>query len=300
MAIKDLRVELTPHIKKAEVYARRQVLSKTLEGSWVTSFKGRGIEFAGYRKYQYGDDASVIDWRASLRSKDLLVRQFEEYRTFSVLFLLDVSNSMLFSSTGKLKAEYAAEMLYALADAMLKSGDAVGMSMFTDRLITKLSPNIGRGVLDRFSKELMNPKNYGGKLDFKKVIKQTMSILQSNAIIIIISDFINLPEGWQRYIGMMAEHFEVLGLMVKDVRDRDLPKESGQYTIKDPYTDECMYIDVKDFNKEYHERVREEEKIIRKGFEGVRGGFTLITTDKDYTDPILKLFRKRQFVTANL
>lgn len=72
MAIKELRIELTPRVRKAEIYAKRSVLSKTISGNWVTSFKGRGIEFAGYRSYQYGDDASLIDWRASLRSKETM------------------------------------------------------------------------------------------------------------------------------------------------------------------------------------------------------------------------------------
>lgn len=298
MAIKELRVDLAPRIHKAEIYAKRSVLSKTISGNWVTSFKGRGIEFAGYRSYQYGDDASLIDWRASLRAKEPVVREFEEYRSFSVFILLDVSDSMLFTSTDKLKAEYAAEMAYSLADVILRGGDAVGLGMFTDELKVSMYPNIGRGVLDRFAKELKNPEYYGGPFDFKKVLKQTISFLKSNAVLIIISDFIGLEKGWERYVRMMSSNFEMIGLMVRDPRDRKIPRNVGQYALEDPYSNQHLYIDVNDVTKQYKKIVEEEELLIRRVFESVKGGLADITTDKDYVDPLLRFLKRRQFVTS--
>ncbi|MBN1275760.1 DUF58 domain-containing protein [Candidatus Woesearchaeota archaeon] len=297
MAIKDLRVDLTPHIRKAEIYAKRSVLSKNIAGSWVTTFKGRGIEFAGYRSYQYGDDASLIDWRASLRAKESLVREFEEYRSFSVFIMLDVSNSMLFSSTGKLKAEYAAELTYGLADGILRGGDAVGLGMFTDDLDVSIYPDIGKGMLEKMSQELGDPNNYGGKFDFKKVLRQTVSFLKSNAVLIVVSDFLGLEEGWERYIRMMSQHFEIIGIMVRDPRDRALPKGVGQFALEDPYTNDYLYIDTRQYAEKYRSLVLEEEEHVKRVFEGVKGGFTLITTDKDYVEPLMRFLRRRQFIT---
>lgn len=298
MVVKELRVDLNPHLQKAEVFGRRTVLSKTISGNWVTEMKGRGIEFAGYRSYAYGDDASLIDWRASLRAKETLVREFEEYKSFSVFILLDVSNSMLFSSTEKLKAEYAAEMAFSLAEGILRNGNAVGLGMFTDKLEVSMYPEIGKGVLDRISKELQNPERYGGGFDIKKVLRQTVSFLRSNAILLIISDFIGLEDGWERYIRMMAGKFELIGLMVRDPRDHALPRNTGQYLLKDPYSPESLYVDVNDVTKEFSEAAEKEEKRIRAVFEQVRGGLALISTDKDYADPIMRFLRRRQFVTV--
>lgn len=295
--IKDFRVDLSPKIRKAEIFAKRNVLSKTLEGTWVTTFKGRGIEFAGYRSYQFGDDASLIDWRASLRSKEPLVREFEEYKSFSVFIMLDVSNSMLFTSTNKLKCEYAAELAYALADGILKGGDAVGLGMFTDELKVGIPPDIGRGMSDKIAKQLADPDNYGGKFDLHKVLRQTVSFLKSNAVLIVISDFLGLEPGWERFTRAMSRNFEVMGLMVRDPRDRYLPKGAGQYSLADPFEEKYMYIDVDQFAGKYHDLVVEEEKRIRWVFESVRGGFVLLQTDKDFVDPLLRFMRRRQFIT---
>lgn len=297
MAIKELHVDLTPQLRRAELYAKRNVLSKTIEGSWVTTYKGRGIEFAGYRSYQYGDDASSIDWRASLRSKEPLVREFEEYKSFSVFILLDVSNSMLFSSTEKLKCEYAAELAYSLAEGILRGGDAVGIGLFTNEIKQAIYPNIGSGMLDKIAKELKDPDNYGGPYDLPKVLQQTASYLKSNAVLIIISDFIGLQEGWERYIRMLSQHFDLIGIMVKDQRDRQLPKGTGQYTLADPFTDQSIYIDTNQYAEEYAKMVLEDEKHIRRMFEGIKGGLALITTDKGFEEPLTRFMRRRQFIT---
>src|SRR5512141_1488904 len=107
MPVKKLDLNLIPMLKQREVRAKRKVLARMLEGSWTALLKGRGMEFAGFRKYTYGDDASRIDWGASLRAKETLIREFEEYKSVNVLFLMDMSNTMLFTSQRKLKAEYA-------------------------------------------------------------------------------------------------------------------------------------------------------------------------------------------------
>lgn len=293
MPIKDLRVDLSPGLRKLDVYGRRDVLSKTMEGEWSTVFKGRGIEFAGFRQYAYGDDASLIDWKASLRAKETLVREFEDYKNFTVFFLFDVSDTMLFSSNEKLKCEYAAEMLYVLADAINKSGDSVGMAMFTDKFVNAIYPNIGREILKHIESNIKDGKNYGGAFDLQKALLMTRSFIQGEAVIIIVSDFLGMKPGWEKYVNLMSEHFELIALMVKDPRDRELPKSGGQFMLKNPLTNENIYVDVKKYAKKYKELSLEHEKNVRNVFRSSKGDFELLTTDKNYLDTIIKFFRRR-------
>lgn len=293
MPIKDLRVDLSPGLRKLDVYGRRDVLSKTMEGEWSTTFKGRGIEFAGFRQYAYGDDASLIDWKASLRAKETLVREFEDYKNFTVFFLFDVSDTMLFSSNEKLKCEYAAEMIYVLADAINKAGDSVGMAMFTDTFVNAIYPNIGREILKNMEANIKDSRNYGGPFDLQKALLMTRSFVQSKAVVIIVSDFLGLKPGWERYVNLMSEHFELIALMVKDPRDRELPKSGGQFMLKNPLTNENIYVDVKHYAKKYKELSLEHEKKVRDIFRNSKGDFELLTTDIDYLDTIIKFFRRR-------
>ncbi|MGV8150118.1 MAG: DUF58 domain-containing protein [Candidatus Woesearchaeota archaeon] len=293
MAIRKFEAELLPKIRKLDVYARQHALSEVIEGNWTTTFKGHGMEFSGYRSYQYGDDASLIDWKASLRSKSLLIKEYEQEKSVNVYFMLDVSNSMLFSSTRKLKAEFGAELVSSLAFAILRSGDSVGLSMFNDKLVTRLPLNVGRRMHYMIVKDLSNVNNYGGNFDFGKSMNFLFTFLKNRAVIVIISDFIGLDEKWYKYLRIASQKYEVIGIMVRDPRDEELPADLGQYLIEDPYTGEKLYIDAKQYSEAYKQYVIEEEKKIEKHFKATKSDLLKLRTDKDFYKEVMKFFKKR-------
>lgn len=293
MPIKRFEAELLPKIRKLDVYARQHALSEVIEGNWTTTFKGHGMEFSGYRTYQYGDDASLIDWKASLRSKSLLIKEYEQEKSVNVFFMFDVSNSMLFSSTRKLKAEYGAEVVSSLAFAILRSGDSVGLSMFTDKLVTRLPLNMGRRMHYMIVKDLSNVNNYGGNFDLGKSMNFLFSFLKNRAVIIIVSDFIGLDEKWYKYLRIASQKYEVIGIMIRDPRDRRLPPELGQYLLEDPYSGEKIYIDTKKYSKAYADYVAGEEAKIEKHFKATKSDLLKLDTSKDFYKDIMTFFKKR-------
>jgi uncharacterized protein (DUF58 family) len=293
MPINELKLELTPHLKKVKLKARIDILNKVLEGNWSTIFKGQGLEFAGYRAYTFGDDASKIDWGATLRAHEILVRELEEFHNFNIFFLVDVSNSMLCSSTGKLKAEYAAELTFSLCYAMMQSGDAIGLGLFTDHLVAKIPPSLGKGVYYKIVRDITNPKNYGGNFNFRKVLQYVSGFLQEKSVIIIISDFIGLEEGWHRYLNTLAGRCDIIGIMVRDPRDWEMPKTGGQFVVEDPYSGQEMYIDAHQFAKIYAADAKREVEFIRRSFEKFKLGFVSLRTDQDFQEPIMHYLKRR-------
>jgi len=293
MAVQELRLDLLPRFKQAELKVRQAILSKMLQGEWTTMFKGRSMEFTGFRKYEYGDDASLIDWGASLRAKDILVREFEEYRNFEIFFMLDVSDSMLFSSTGRLKCEYAAEVLYAIMYGAINSDNAIGMGMFNDGLIKRIEATVGRANYFKIIKAITDPKNYGGGFDLKKGIQYLQTFLKRRSLIIFLSDFIGAPSDLKRMIAQLCENNDVIGIMIRDPRDYKLPKEGGQFLIQDPYSDEKIQIDANEYSLLYEHEAKKQLEEIRSAFKVSKGGFLTLSTDEDFYDPLLKLFRQR-------
>ncbi|MFT4261064.1 MAG: DUF58 domain-containing protein [Candidatus Woesearchaeota archaeon] len=293
MAIKDLRIDIKPELRKLDVYARRSVLSKSLEGEMSTAFKGRGIEFAGFRNYVFGDDAKLIDWRASKRANDVLIREFEEYRNTTIFFLFDVSDSMLFSSTSKLKCEYAAETIYVLADAMLKSGDEVGMSMFNDNIINTVYPGMGQQILNNMQKNILNGKNYGGGFDLKKALLLTKSLLKERAVIMLVSDMFGIQENWETYIKMLGSRFEVINIMILDPVDLELPSLNGRLVLKNPYDKDNLIISTNQLKKRYKEENLKRIKFIEISLRKSKGDCLVLRTDQDPVDEIVKFFNRR-------
>ncbi len=258
----DFRPELLPTIRKLEIHAKRDVLSTSLTGSWISKIRGRGIEFAGYRVYTSGDDASQIDWKASVRSRKLLVKELEEEKSLNIFLFVDVSDSMLFGTTDKLKAEYVAELVSSLTFATLRGGEAVSMTLFSDSIKRFVPLNQGIPHHATLMRVLSDIKLYGGKKDFPKAATQMLAYMQSRGLVVLISDFIGFDPSWDKPLKVMAQKHQLIGIMVRDRRDRELPA-SGEYVLSDPSSGQKLVIDAGDYSQPYKEYVRQEEMQIK-------------------------------------
>jgi len=299
MKVRKLNLDFDDKLHPIEITTRQNLLSEIFEGKWVTRYKGRGMEFSEYRNYIYGDDANNIDWKASLRSNNLLVRQFEQDRGVNALFVFDVSDNMLFSSRndGKMKVEYAAELIVGMARPILNSGNAVGLMMFNNNIVKKVDPNIGLAVEHQIKNLLANPENYGGEFNFGKMMKVLLNLKQRRLVIIIISDFIGLKKGWHKYIEILNEKYDIIGIMIKDHRDRYLP-ERGQVVVQDPSTDKRIYVDAAKYGKLYHETILKEEINIARLFRVMKCDLLRLETTEDAFSKLVKFFRKRIVVNS--
>jgi len=290
--LKSLNLDLTPRIKKLELLASERATSTLLEGDITTFTKGSGLEFAGYRAYSFGDDARLIDWKASLRAQQLVVKEFEEERLLNVVFLFDVSETMLFGSRKKLKVEYAAEIINSLAYGFLNAGSAVGLFMFSNTLKAFVYPEVGSRVFYNLRKELTNLENYGGTLDINATFKEVLSILRSNALIIIVSDFIGFDSKFIKWLNILSQFFQVTGVMVLDPLDLELPKEIGQVAIRNPFTGETKVIDAAKYSETYRELALKKIKFYQDLFFKVKSSMIVFKTTRDWLNPMIKFFRK--------
>ena len=290
--MKRLKLDLKPMMKKFEIFTKKNSLSE-LSGDYMSLFKGKGLDFAGYRDYTHLDDSGDIDWKASLRSDKLLIKKMEEERNAQVFFLFDVSNSMLFASTNKLKCEYGAEIVASLSSAILRAGDSVGIAMFSDTVNKILPLSMGPQHYYKVIKELSNPVNYGGNFDFGKVLKFLNTYLTKNSIVVVVSDFIGLDNTWRSHFKIASKKFDFLLLiMVRDPVDNALPEDSGQITLEDPFSKSKLLIDPNMMYKTYNLRAKEIKLKIKKEFL-LAGCETLeLITNKPFEKEISNFFVK--------
>lgn len=292
---RKLNINAAPMIKKLEVMVR-QKLRTGLLGAYVSIFKGvSGLEFDGYRTYTQDDDASRIDWKASKRTRQLLVKEFVETKELEVFFLIDVSRSMIFGSTDKLKNEYAAELVLCLAYIILLNGDKVGYALFNDSVISRRRPAKGTLQYSRLHGELSNPDNYGGGYNLTKALRFTNKFIErKGTMLIIVSDFIGLDREWAQKLGLVSHKFDTISIMIRDPRDNILPKEVNQVMIEDPYSDKKIVIDSELLSNLYESITSKEEKTLKNTFTELNVDFLKLSTDLEFINPIIQLFSKRR------
>jgi uncharacterized protein (DUF58 family) len=291
MKREDFRADLLPTIERLEIHAKRSVLSTILTGNWISKVRGHGIEFGGYRMYSPGDDANMIDWKASVRAKKLLVKEIDEEKNLNIYLLVDTSDTMLFGTTDKLKAEYVAELVSSLSFAALKSGEGVSLSVFSDKLHRYVPVKQGGGHHATLMKVLADLQFYGGARNLSHSGSQLISTMMVPGLVIIVSDFIGLSEADDRILKIIAEKYDLIGIMVRDPRDRELPAE-GQYALSDPSNGQVLIIDVQDYAAPYKEYVLREEEKLRNLFRKAGADLLCLSTTDDYSRKITQFIVK--------
>ncbi len=290
---KFFRVDLTPAVKRLEIVTKGLVNTSVI-GSYLSVFKGHGIEFADYAPYTPDFDASTIDWKATKRTGgDPLIREYVEERALNIFFVVDASSNMLFGSKDKLKIEYAIELIAGITYAALESGDPVGYALVSDHVVKKRKPEKGKKQFYIVARELLDVNAYGGHFNFKEAADFVINYLRETTVIIIISDFANFKIEDEEKLKILAKKFDTIGIMIKDPRDRTMPKESTQVVISDVTGKKTMVVEPGLVKEAYEHHVREQELKIRNAFFRAGCDFIDIQTDRPYAQPIINLFRAR-------
>jgi len=279
-------------IKKLEI-TTKDIVNTMIAGSYNSTFKGHGLEFEGYRDYTPGDDSSLIDWKATKRANRLLIKEFLAERNLNLFFLVDTSSTMVYSSINKLKNEYAAEFITSMAYVMLNVGNSVGFALFNEGVTKKYSPRRTKNQFYTLLDVLTDTSFYGGGYDLASALKFTMGFLEKGALIILVSDFIGLKEGWQKYLKVVGAKFDVIGVMIRDPADIALPKENHQVILSDPLSRKQLLVTPDSVRNRYKEYVRSQEQLLMKTFLKSNCDLIKLTTDKPFVEEILKFFRKR-------
>ncbi len=257
-------------------------------------FRGRGLEFDSYRSFSFDDDASLIDWRASLRANNLLAKKYIEERELNIYFLVDVSNSMLFGSMNKLKAEFVAEFVVSFGHLVLSSGDKIGLVMFSDDVVKILRPSRGKNQFALFMKFLSDSSFYGGGFDLNKGIEHVLRMSNSPyTVFILVSDFIKIKKNSARELRLMGSKFETLAVMIRDPLDENLPKTKYQFSVQDPYSGRQMILDPDIAAKRYRKNVVRQKEMMKEIFKHSRIDLLELVTDKGPVIPFSTFLKQR-------
>ena len=116
-----------------EVLAK-QVVEGFITGLHKSPFHGFSVEFAEHRLYNPGESTRNIDWRLFGRTEKMFTKKFEEETNLRCQIVIDGSSSMFFPKGGLTKFEFSVYAAASLIELLKRQRDAVGLSVFSDKL----------------------------------------------------------------------------------------------------------------------------------------------------------------------
>lgn len=228
-------------------------LDGLLQGDYRTLFRGAGLDLAELREYQLSDDARYIDWNVTARMDTPYVRQYLEDRDLTAWFLLDLSPSMDFGGTEKLKKTILVEFVTVLARLLTRRGNRVGAVLFSGEVDAVIPPGSGKlHALRLIDRLLQPPPQRNTTTDLSRLLIPAMGLIRRRSLLFIVSDFISAP-GWERPLGILARRHELLAARLVDPSETELP-DVGLLLMQDAETGEQLYVDTHDrkFRERFH------------------------------------------------
>ena len=283
--------EILKKVRRLEI-TTRGLVNEVFSGEYHSVFKGRGMNFAEVREYQYGDDIRSIDWNVTARIGSPFVKVYEEERELTVMLLVDVSASGEFGTQERMKGEIAVEICALLAFSAIKNNDKVGLIIFSDRIEKFVPPRKGRRHVLRVLRELLYFEPEGRGTDLGSALEYLTRVVPRRAVAFLVSDF--LTTGYERALAVAGRRHDVVAIRLSDRRESEIPS-IGYVELEDAETGEQLTINTSDavFRGLFEAYVSQARDSRDKTFRSTKVDVIDVSTDKPYFDPLVRFFRQR-------
>jgi uncharacterized protein (DUF58 family) len=268
-------------------------LDGLLQGEYHSLFRGVGIDLAGLREYQAGDDVRYIDWNVTARMDTPYVREYNEDREITAWFLLDLSPSVDFGTVGedRLKRTVLIDFVGTLARVLTRRGNRVGAIVYGSRVDHAIPVGSGRNAVLRLVENLLDQPMLDGApaTDLGVLLEEGLRTIRRRSLVVIVSDFISAP-GWEKPLHLLNRRHELLAVRLVDPREVDLP-DVGTVVIQDAETGEQLEVDTHDraFRERFAAAARARETGVNAAIGRAGVDVATLSTQDDLVRAIVRM-----------
>ncbi len=284
--------ELLKKIKQITITTKR-LLRGSMVGDSRSAIKGTGFEFDQIREYAAGDDVRFIDWNASCRMNKLLIKQYTEERTRTILLAVDVSASGSFGSGTTLKRDILAQAASVLSIVSTVGKDRVGLILFSEEVELYIPPSRGQHHLFTIMRELFEYKAKQKTTCITAALKKLAQYKQRDAVCFLISDFIDSTGIDSKLLSFIAQKHSLYAIRCLDVQETTLGS-FGFLPIQDSETGAQLTLDLRGkqgatLRSFMKTRITEQNRLFKK--HGVP--ILDITNNREWVAGLVRFFRRR-------
>ena len=203
---------------RLSIHAHRKVRG-LLEGEYAAIQVGRGLDFNDLREYVRGDDVKDIDWKASARSRMLLVRRYVAERKHTVVLAVSTGRSMAAMNDAQVgKRDLAVFVTGVMGYLAVRHGDLVALVYGDARHQHVRPPDNGELYLERLLglvHDAISPE--GPPSDLTAVLDYVARAIRRRTILVVVSDETSVSDELAESLRRLTAQHEVLFLTIGDL-----------------------------------------------------------------------------------
>jgi uncharacterized protein (DUF58 family) len=263
-----------------------RLVSRSLPGDRRAAGVGTGTELAQLRPYVFGDDVRHIDPAATARSVGQPhVRQHVPERTMTTWIALDLSPSMAFGTTTRLKADVAEGVVLVFGRLGIRRAGSVGLVAFGAGKARVLPPRGSKPAMVALRRLLAEGVAADGHQDsgaLADALRRIGRLARTPGLVLVVSDF-REQRGWERPLGALRMRHSILAVELGDPREAELPAV-GHLTLVDPESGERIRVDTSRprVRDRFAELERERRETIASELRRLRVDHVQLSTGEDW------------------
>ncbi|MGB0390177.1 MAG: DUF58 domain-containing protein [Salibacteraceae bacterium] len=289
---------------KLEWFAR-QVVEGFITGLHKSPYHGFSVEFAEHRHYNPGDSTRHIDWKLFARTDKHFIKKYEEETNLRCQIVIDHSSSMFFPLDEKEnKMSFSVHAAAALTHLFKGQRDAVGLSLFSDKVDVHLPAKLSISHLNRMYAHLENlleSKPDGSQTNVSSALHEISDRINQRSLVLVFSDMLDGIGTDMQPLFNALQHLkynkhEVVVFHVTDrSKEIELDYENRPYTFVDVETKEEVKLNPSQIKEHFKESALAHENEVK--LKCTKYGIDFVKADiADGYDQILRTYldkRKR-------
>lgn len=211
-------VRSVPPFESRKHLPSRLARLRELDGRSAVRIRGAGTEFDSLREYVRGDDVRSIDWRASARTTNVVVRTWQPERDRRVVLVLDTSRTSAGRVDDVPRLDSAMDSALLLAALAARAGDRIDFVAGDRRIRTRLRSAGSRDVAARLQDAMAELDPVIAEADWDALAGAVQELGRQRALVVLLTPLepSAIEEGLLSVLPALTHHHRVVLASVRD------------------------------------------------------------------------------------
>jgi uncharacterized protein (DUF58 family) len=222
-------VRVLPPFHSRKHLPSRLARLQQMDGRNAVLIRGQGTEFDSLREYVIGDDVRSIDWRASARASDVMVRTWRPERDRHVVLVLDTGRvaAARVGDAPRLDAVMDAALLLAVLAS--RAGDRVDLIAYDRQVRAAVKGASGSNLLPALVNAMAPLESSLVETDARGMVAEVLRRTRRRSLVVLLTglDTAPLEEGLFPLLPMLTARHKLLLAAVADPRVAEMARGRG-------------------------------------------------------------------------
>ncbi len=191
---------------------------RDLDGRAAVRVRGQGTEFDSLREYVRGDDVRSIDWRASARNRNVVVRTWQPERDRRVVLVLDTSRTSAGRVEDVPRLDSAMDAALLLAALAARAGDRIDFVAGDRRVRSRVRSAGAADVVANLQDTMADLEPVIAEADWTSLAGAVSGFGRQRALVVLLTPLepAAIEEGLLPVLPALTRHHRVVLASVKD------------------------------------------------------------------------------------